>query len=60
MSKARLIGSIEVSINETLHRLSKIEGRDRESLHSEFKEWIDGIENRTRNYDVLYINKISD
>ena len=60
MSKARLLGSIEVSINETLHRLSKLEGRDKDSLHSEFREWIDEIEFGTKNYEVLFIKRICD
>tara|TARA_Y100001968_G_C19359090_1_gene718763 strand:- start:669 stop:851 length:183 start_codon:yes stop_codon:yes gene_type:complete len=59
MSKTRLIGSVEVTINETLRRLSKIEGNDKQSLHNEFKEWIEAIESKDKKYDVLYINKIN-
>ena len=58
MSKTRLLGSVEVTINEAIRRISKLEGQDKSSLQSEFKEWIDAIDNVGTNYDVLYINKI--
>tara|TARA_Y100001968_G_C19040674_1_gene564334 strand:+ start:480 stop:662 length:183 start_codon:yes stop_codon:yes gene_type:complete len=59
MSKTRLITSVEVTINETLRRISMLEGLDRNSLKSEFREWIDAIESDYKQYDVLYINKIN-
>tara|TARA_Y100001968_G_C19238444_1_gene658160 strand:+ start:419 stop:604 length:186 start_codon:yes stop_codon:yes gene_type:complete len=59
MSKTRLISSVEVTINETIKRLSKLEGKDKDSLNNEFREWIDAIDGDKRNYDVLFINKIS-
>ena len=59
MSKDNLLCSVEVTINETLKRLSKLEGKNKASLKSEFNEWISAIESYDKNYDVLYINRIS-
>ncbi len=59
MSKTRLLGCVEVTINETLKRLSKLEGQDKNCLRNEFKEWIDAIDSDEKFYDVLYINKIN-
>ena len=59
MSKTSLLGCVEVTINEALKRLSKLEGQDKNSLRNEFKEWINAIESDEKNYDVLYINKIN-
>ena len=59
MSKTSLFGSCEVTINYALQRLSKLEGENKRALESEFREWIYGIESEDKNYDVLYINKIS-
>ena len=58
MSTTRLISSVEVTINETLRRLSKLDGLDKKSLQLEFKEWIDAIDSYDKNYDVLFINKL--
>ena len=58
MSKNSLLGSCEVSINSALKRLSKLEGKNKESLEYEFREWISAIESDNKNYDVLYINEI--
>ncbi len=59
MSKTRLISSVEVTINQTLRRISKLEGKDKDSLNNEFREWIEAIDGDNRNYDVLFINKIN-
>ncbi len=59
MSKTRLLGSCEVTINSTLKRLSRLEGHDKKALESEFREWINAIESNNKSYDVLYLNKIS-
>ena len=59
MSKTSILGSCEITINSALKRLSKLVGRDYKALKSEFTEWIDAIENRDKNYDVLFINKIN-
>ncbi len=58
MSKNRLVGSCEVTINNVLRRLSMLEGKNKLALEDEFREWIDAIESDYKNYDVLYINKI--
>ncbi len=58
MSKTRLIGSCEATINMALKRLSEIEGKNKKALYSEFKEWLEAIESNNNKYDVLYINKI--
>tara|TARA_Y100001968_G_C19147282_1_gene614422 strand:- start:495 stop:683 length:189 start_codon:yes stop_codon:yes gene_type:complete len=59
MSKKSLLSSIEVTINETVKRLTQIEGEDKLSLKIEFKEWIDAIEDFDNDYEVLYLKKIS-
>ncbi|MBW3041977.1 hypothetical protein [Prochlorococcus marinus] len=59
MSKTRLIGTVEVTINDILNRLSKLDGEDKQSLQEEFKEWIEAVGDDTNNYDVLFINRIS-
>ena len=59
MRKTSLLDSCEVTINSALIRISKLEGRNKKALESEFREWINAIECDNKNYDVLYINKIS-
>ena len=59
MTKTNLLGSVEVTINSALNRISKLEGENRIALESEFKEWINSIDSDDKNYEVLYINKIS-
>tara|TARA_B100000579_G_C22667610_1_gene774023 strand:+ start:799 stop:981 length:183 start_codon:yes stop_codon:yes gene_type:complete len=59
MSKTSLVGSCEVSINTALKRLSKLDGKNRKALESEFREWINAIDSNENNYDVLYLNKIN-
>ncbi len=59
MSKTNIVGSCEVTINSALKRLSKLEGKNKKALEGEFREWINAIESENRNYDVLYINRIS-
>jgi len=59
MSKTTLLGSVEVTINDALKRLSKLDGLDKKALKSEFREWINAIDSYDKNYDVLFINKIN-
>ena len=59
MSKTNIIGSCEVTINSALKRISKLEGKNKQALEAEFREWIDAINSVNKNYDVLYINKIN-
>ncbi len=59
MSKVSLLSSIEITMNSTLKRLNQISDVDQIALKEEFKEWLDAIENRDKNYDVLYLNKIN-
>ena len=59
MSKTNILGCCEVTINYALRRICKLEGKDKKALKSEFKEWISAIDSSEKNYDVLYINKIS-
>ena len=59
MSETNILGSCEVTINSALKRISKLEGKDKKALKSEFKEWINAIDSSEKNYDILYINKIS-
>ena len=59
MSKSRLVGSCEVTINCALKRLSKLDGKNHEALKSEFREWINAIESQYKNYEILYLNKIN-
>jgi len=58
MSKTTILESCEVTINSTLKRLSRLEGKNKKALESEFREWLSAIESDNRNYDVLYIHKI--
>ncbi len=58
MSKTSLVGSCEVTINSALMRLSKLDGKNKKALESEFKEWINAVGD-SKEYDVLYINKIN-
>ena len=58
MTNKSLIGSCEVTINTALKRLSKLSGKNKSALYSEFREWIDAIESKDGNYDVLYLKKI--
>ncbi len=59
MNKSRILSSIEVTINEALKRLSILEGNDKKALQDEFKEWLDSINSESKNYDVLFIDKIN-
>ena len=59
MPKSSLIGSCEVTINYALKRLSVLEGKNKKAFENEFKEWLEAIECDCKNYDVLFINKIS-
>ena len=59
MSKSSVLGSCEVTINTILKRLSKLEGKNKQALESEYREWLCAIENFDKNYDVLYIHKIN-
>ena len=59
MTKTTLLSSCEVTINNALRRLSKLEGQDKKALENEFREWINAIECDSKKYDVLYINKIN-
>ena len=59
MSKANLINSCEETINSVIKRLSTLKGKNKKALKSEFKEWIDAIESNDKNYDILFVNKIS-
>ena len=59
MPNSSLIGRCEVTINYALKRLSVLEGKNKKAFENEFKEWIETIESDCKNYDVLFINKIS-
>ena len=59
MPNSSLIGSCEVTINYALKRLSVLEGKNKKAFKNEFKEWLEAIECDCKNYDVLFINKIS-
>ncbi len=58
MTNKSLVGSCEVTINTALKRLSKLSGKNKSALYSEFREWIDAIETGNRSYDILYLNTI--
>ena len=59
MTRSRLVGSCEHTINYALKRLSKLEGKNQEAFENEFKEWINSISSDFKNYEILYINKIN-
>ena len=58
MSKTNIIGSCEVTINSALKRISKLEGKNKQALEIEFREWINAIDSNNKKYDVLFLNKI--
>ena len=58
MPNTNILGICEVTINSALKRISKLDGKEKQALISEFKEWINAIESIEKNYDILYINKI--
>ena len=58
MSKTNILGSCEVTINTAIKRISELEGKNKNALENEFREWLIAIESENKNYDVLYINKI--
>ena len=59
MKKISLLESCEVTINSTLKKLSQLEGKNKEALESEFREWLNAIESDEKNYDILYLYKIN-
>ena len=59
MSKTNLLSCCEVTINSAIQRLSKLEGQNKKALEGEFKEWLSAIESSEKNYDILYIKKLS-
>ena len=59
MSNTNILGSCEVTINSALKRISKLDGKNKQALENEFKEWINAIDSNERNYDVLYLNRIN-
>tara|TARA_B100000965_G_C18932358_1_gene473644 strand:+ start:32 stop:211 length:180 start_codon:yes stop_codon:yes gene_type:complete len=59
MSKTRLIGNCEHTINSALKRLSILEGQNKAALEEEFREWLNAIESEDKSYDVLYLKKIN-
>ncbi len=59
MSKTNLLGCCEITINYVIKRLSQLEGQNKKALESEFGEWLTAINSDEKDYDVLYINKIS-
>ena len=59
MTNSSLIGSCEVTINYVLKRISVLDGKNKKAFENEFKEWIEAIESDYKNYDILFINKIS-
>ncbi len=50
------IQSVEIMINSSLSRLEDLNGRNRESLYDEYKEWLELDENSVINNGVLYCN----
>ena len=59
MTKTNLLGTCEMTINDTLRRLTTLEGLNKKALENEFKEWIRAIESENQNYEILYMNKIN-
>ncbi len=58
MSRTKLLGTIEVTINDVIKRLSKLEGLEKTALYMEYKEWIDSINSYDKHYDVLFLKKL--
>ena len=58
MHKPNILGCCEITVNTAIRRIANLEGKNKEALQNEFREWINAIESDTKKYDVLYINKI--
>ena len=51
--------TLEVTMNDTLNRLKKINGLDKKALKDEYKEWIYASECIKDQPHVLYANQIN-
>ena len=51
-----VIKAVEVMLNDSLTRLSKLSGMNREALYDEYKEWIEVDDNRIIKEGVVYCN----
>ena len=58
MSKKTLLNTIEITINDILTRLNKLNGDDKLAVNQEYREWIEAINSDNRGYDILYLNHI--
>ena len=48
--------AVEVMLNDSLKRLDKLKGVNREALYDEYKEWLEVDDNNVINDGVLYCN----
>ena len=51
--------TLEVTLNDTLIRLNKLEGLDKKALREEYKEWINALEDSNTQPHVLYANQLT-
>ena len=51
--------TLEVTLNDTLIRLNKLEGIDKKALREEYKEWINELEDSNTQPHVLYANQLT-
>ena len=51
--------TLEVTLNDTLIRLNKLEGIDKKVLREEYKEWINELEDSNTQPHVLYANQLT-
>ncbi len=51
--------TLEVTMNDAVMRLKKLDGLDKKALREEYKEWIQASEENKDQPHVLYANQIN-
>ena len=51
--------TLEVTMNDAVKRLKKLDGLDKKALKEEYKEWIQASEGSKEQPHVLYANQIN-
>ena len=51
--------TLEVTMNDAVKRLNKLDGLDKKALKEEYKEWIQASEGSKEQPHVLYANQIN-
>ena len=51
--------TLEVTMNDAVKRMNKLDGLNEKALREEYKEWIEASEGSKNQPHVLYANKIN-